>query len=314
MNKTEFSIIIPLYNQEKYIEECTKSAINQDFSGTWEIIIVNDGSNDKSEEIIKSFNDKKIKIFKNENGGLAYSRNFGTKQAAGEYIVYLDADDTLADDALKNFYETNKNYEADIILAPYFTKNDLKGQTKLRFPLKKFQNREGFINIENTNGEILKTNFEAWGKAYKRSFILQNDIMSPVIHLAEDLPLFYKALCSTDKILLSKNPVYYYRKGHKGPYKNGKHNYPKECIKSILAADETVKKYDGYKKIEKVYKRNLLRVLAYWNKEFRGLENRKEFFDFSVNFLSKPGYWPLLWEFYIKTSIRNLIDIWQNKY
>ena len=84
MNKLDFSIIIPLYNQEKYIERCVKSALRQDFNGTYEVIVVNDGSTDGSEEILNSFNDTRLKIFKNQNGGLAYSRNFGNSKASGE--------------------------------------------------------------------------------------------------------------------------------------------------------------------------------------------------------------------------------------
>ena len=73
MDKLDFSIIIPLYNQEKYIEKCLNSALSQDFRGSYEIIVINDGSTDKSEKILNGFNDTRLKIFKNQNGGLAYS-------------------------------------------------------------------------------------------------------------------------------------------------------------------------------------------------------------------------------------------------
>ncbi len=306
MNKLDFSIIIPLYNQEKYIERCVKSALRQDFNGTYEVVVVNDGSTDGSEEILNSFNDTRLKIFKNQNGGLAYSRNFGNSKASGEYIVYLDADDELDHSCLKTFYNKNLDYDADIILAPYCAIREHRNDIKEYFPLKKFRNKKGYLNIQNTKGEILKTNFEAWGKAYKKEFILKNNIESPIIHLAEDVPLFYKALLSTDKILLVKKPVYFYRRGHKKPYKNGKYDLVQEVIKTIHASEEIVKNYKNYNCIEKIYAQNTLKICLFWYKKFKKLDNREVFYDFSTGYLKDFG---LELSFRIKSFINNLIDI-----
>jgi len=310
MNKLDFSIIIPVYNQEKYVERCVKSALNQDFEGTFEVIAVNDGSTDNSENILKNFNDKRLRIFTNENGGLAYSRNFGNSKAKGEYIVYLDADDELCIDCLKKFYEKNLNYNADVILAPYYAIREHRRDIKEYFPLKKFKNKNGYINVKNTNGEILKTNFEAWGKAYKREFILKNGIESPIIYLAEDVPLFYRALLGTDKILLVKEPVYYYRRGHKKPYKNGKHNLPFEVIKTIETSENIVKNYPEYRNIEKIYAQNTLKICLFWYRNFKNLDNREAFYDFSIDYLKKFG---LDIEFKIKAFVNNLFDFLQIK-
>lgn len=306
MDKLDFSIIIPLYNQEKYIEKCLNSALSQDFRGSYEIIVINDGSTDKSEKILNGFNDTRLKIFKNQNGGLAYSRNFGNSKARGEYIVYLDADDELHTSALQNFYNKNLDYDADIILAPYCAIREHKNDIKKYFPLKKFKNKKGYLNIQNTKGEILKTNFEAWGKAYKKEFILKNNIESPIIHLAEDVPLFYKALLSTDKILLLKEPVYFYRRGHKKPYKNGKYDLVQEVIKTINASEEIVKNYKNYKNIEKIYAQNTLKICLFWYKKFKKLDNRNIFYNFSRDYLREYG---LSKTFEIKSAINNLIDI-----
>ncbi len=287
MNKFDFSIIIPLYNQEKYIEKCLKSALSQEFKGTYEVIVVNDGSTDKSEEILSNFKDDKLKIYKNKNGGLAFSRNYGNLKACGEYIVYLDADDELDSLALQNFYNTKKGYSPDIILAPYCAIREHRGDIKEYFPLKKFKNKKGYLNVKNTKGRILKTNFEAWGKAYRRDFILENNIQSPIIHLAEDVPLFYKALLGTEKILLCKKSVYYYRRGHKKPYKNGRYNLVQEVIKTINSSEEIVKGYEDYDIIRKIYADNTLKICIFWYKKFKSLDNRKEFYDFCMRYLEK---------------------------
>lgn len=90
----KLSIIIPVYNGEKYINDCLKTILDNN-SNDFEVIVVNDGSKDKTKEIIEEINDKRIKLYNNENHGVSYSRNFGLKKASGEYIMFVDADDLL---------------------------------------------------------------------------------------------------------------------------------------------------------------------------------------------------------------------------
>ena len=92
-----FSIIIPVYNSQKYFSNCLKSVISQNFSN-YEIIIIDDASKDKSKKIYKSYskNSSKIKIVKNKkNLGVSISRNKGIKKSSGKYIIFLDSDDVL---------------------------------------------------------------------------------------------------------------------------------------------------------------------------------------------------------------------------
>ena len=113
----KLSVIIPVYNTEKYIEKCLNSIANQTMKDL-EIIIVNDGSNDKSEDIIKQWIEcnKNIdaKYFKKENGGLSDARNFGVKKATGKYISFVDSDDYLEEDLYKSL-EKYMDQEIDLI-------------------------------------------------------------------------------------------------------------------------------------------------------------------------------------------------------
>lgn len=94
-----FSVVIPLFNKEKYIKATLESVLNQTFED-FEIIVVNDGSEDKSLELVKSITDKRLKIYSNENKGLSYSRNYGVKKARSNFIAFLDADDLWLEDYL----------------------------------------------------------------------------------------------------------------------------------------------------------------------------------------------------------------------
>ena len=101
----KLSVIIPVYNTEKYIEKCLDSIANQTLKDL-EIVIVNDGSKDNSENVIKQWVEKNkdinVKYLKKENGGLSDARNFGVENASGEYISFVDSDDYLEKDLYKN--------------------------------------------------------------------------------------------------------------------------------------------------------------------------------------------------------------------
>lgn len=98
------SVVIPLYNKEQIIDKCLHSVLSQDYDD-FEIVIVNDGSTDRSVEIVKGIDDSRIRLIEQENGGPSKARNTGVKNAKGEWIVFLDADDELLSGALSKFHD-----------------------------------------------------------------------------------------------------------------------------------------------------------------------------------------------------------------
>lgn len=113
--KATISVIIPLYNKEAIIERSLRSVLSQDYD-EFEVVIVNDGSTDRSMEIVRSIQDSRIVLIEQENGGPSKARNTGVKHAKGEWIVFLDADDELRPKALSSMIEETDHYaDADII-------------------------------------------------------------------------------------------------------------------------------------------------------------------------------------------------------
>lgn len=109
------SVIIPLYNKEPIIERSLQSVLSQDYDD-FEVVVINDGSTDRSAEIVRSINDPRIRLIEQENGGPSKARNTGTKNARGEWILFLDADDELLPGALRIFYRLSAEHsEANII-------------------------------------------------------------------------------------------------------------------------------------------------------------------------------------------------------
>ena len=125
MSENKVSIIIPVFNSEKYIENCIKSILGQDYKNV-EIIIINDGSTDNSVKIIKQINSDKIKLINQKNNGPSSARNNGIKNASGEWIMFLDSDDMLADNAISNLIEKSINTDHVISGWKAFFKNYTK--------------------------------------------------------------------------------------------------------------------------------------------------------------------------------------------
>lgn len=119
------SIILPVYNVEKYIDRCLKSLVNQTMKEI-EILIINDGTLDKSMEICEKYAkiDQRIKIYNKDNEGLGLTRNYGLKRASGEYICFVDSDDYVTDDMCELLYATAKKYEADIVYGGIYRDNN----------------------------------------------------------------------------------------------------------------------------------------------------------------------------------------------
>lgn len=120
------SVIIPLYNKEKSIARCVKSVLSQTFSD-WELIIVDDGSTDKSASVVHPLlQDKRIKYFAKENGGVSSARNYGIKRANGEWIVFIDADDYFLPEALETSLHTALTYHTNIACGNFYQEKDGK--------------------------------------------------------------------------------------------------------------------------------------------------------------------------------------------
>ncbi len=114
-----FSIIIPLYNKENSIEKTLKSVFNQSFSD-YEIIVINDGSTDKSEEKVKTFSDERLRLISTENKGVSQARNLGINESKGKLIAFLDADDYWFPTHLEVIFQLHKNYsEAGLLATNY---------------------------------------------------------------------------------------------------------------------------------------------------------------------------------------------------
>ena len=166
---TDISIIVPIYNAEKYLNKCIDSLINQT-KKELEFILVNDGSTDDTEKIIKSYKDERIKYFKNKNQGIGKTRNFGIEKSTGKYIMFLDSDDYLEEDACEKLFQKASKDKLDLVICDYYKlyENNKKEDVKLL----SFKN----TSLKETPNLLTDVNLAPWNKIYKRELITKNKI------------------------------------------------------------------------------------------------------------------------------------------
>ncbi len=212
------SIIVPVYNVEQYIEQCLNSLVNQTLD-SYEIIVVNDGSPDNSEIIVKDFIKKYpnlIKYFVKENGGLSDARNYGIEKAKGEYIGFVDSDDYVRNDMFELLYNKAKLEDADVSVCNYatFTNYSVKKVVAVK-------NTEDFNNnIETVPSLLFQCKSYAWNKLYRRNWYVKNKFKFPINQWFEDSAVVYNMLYSANKIAAVEDHLYFYRKSNEGSITN----------------------------------------------------------------------------------------------
>jgi glycosyltransferase involved in cell wall biosynthesis len=195
------SIIVPVYNSEKYIATCLNSLLNQTLSDI-QIVIVNDGSTDESEKKIEAYikiYDDKIVYIKKENGGTGTARNTGIEYATGEYIGFVDSDDYVDMTLYEKMYREAKDINADWVECDYYHEySDKMNKLKIK-------------KAEYTTDDILiKTKTSVCNKIIKRKIICDNKLTFPVKLNYEDLEFVYKTVPYIHTIGYVKEALYYY--------------------------------------------------------------------------------------------------------
>ena len=215
MNNIKVSVIIPIYNVEKYLHRCLNSVINQSLKDI-EIICVNDGSTDSSLSILENYKskDNRIIIINQKNLRLAAARNNGMKIAKGEYISLIDSDDYIQNNFLENMYNTAKNNNADIVCSRVKEFIDDKYQDENYVNWWSFYNKYSNILIKPEDKYGIIYSCAVWNKIYRRDFLNLNNIWFYEDLYIEDVPFTHITAILSNKIVLVNNTHYYYNIGN----------------------------------------------------------------------------------------------------
>jgi len=198
------SVIVPVYNMERYLNLCLSSLVHQTFND-YEVIIINDGSTDTSLDIIKNYQKEYpnlIRFFSFENQGISKSRNYGIKVSRGKYIAFIDSDDYVDITFLEDMYNKIKKTDADICVCDYYTINEKNEVVENK--LDSF----GEDSILKNPQLLWKINSAPWNKLFKKN-LFKNFKYDNIKY--EDLLLISKLLCESNKIVKLDKCLNYYR-------------------------------------------------------------------------------------------------------
>ena len=205
------SIIVPVYNVEKYLLQCIGSILEQTYSD-YEVILVDDGSSDSSGVICDqvAVNNPRFFVIHQENSGLSAARNVGVDHAHGEFLIFVDSDDMLVNDSLERLYISANKYNADMVCGRFIRKYD-----NSKFYSEKKVIKKGNLVYDSDkqkmsvflDGKIIGTT--AWAKLYRRE--LFENVRFPIGRYHEDVYTTYKLVDCSKRIVVIPEVVYIYR-------------------------------------------------------------------------------------------------------
>ncbi len=226
----KISVVIPVYNSQKYLEKCLGSVVNQTYNN-FEVILIDDGSTDSSFEfcqsIINANHNKNIKLIHQQNGGVSSARNAGIDNSTGEYIVFIDSDDEVDSDMLEYLYSLiNSNSECDLGVCGYYkdrpslndsitakTKSTNMSGSPSIYP----SSEQAILYLSRLNAAKAVAGIKhalsgfLWNKIFKKSIIVKNNIrFNEKYHVCEDVLFCHKYINNCRLIAYSRTPKYHY--------------------------------------------------------------------------------------------------------
>ena len=253
------SVIVPFYNVENYIEKCLQTLVGQTLDDI-EIILVNDGSKDRSKIVVDKFlkqYPEKIVYLEKENGGLSDARNYAIPYAKGEYIAFLDSDDYVEKTMYKDMYELAKKEDSDMVECNFYWE----------YPDKK---KEDVGIVYNGKKEMLeKIRVVAWNKLIRKEVLEKSKVLFPKGLRYEDVEFTYKLIPYLDKVSFLKKPCVHYiqREGSISNNQNERNKEIFDVLANVIDFYKANNLYDEYKdELEYVYIRyafcsSLLRIV-----------------------------------------------------
>ena len=218
MNNELISIIVPIYNTEKYLHQCLDSILNQTYTN-FEVLLVNDGSTDSSGMICQEYveNDSRFRYFEKENGGASSARNLGLERSGGAYITFIDSDDWVEPNYLDVLYTALKENDTDVAISTYkrFAQDGVFYLRSYSREDDEFLNigtrsRDSFLEILPRLGELDHSFYSISSKLIKRE-IIGNLLFDEQVSYAEDLNFFFYLYLGVESVVYVRDYTYVYR-------------------------------------------------------------------------------------------------------
>ena len=262
------SIIIPVYNAEKYLRECLDSLTGQTLPDI-EIICVDDGSTDSSPSILEEYKnrDSRIKVLHQQNQYAGAARNNGIPEASGEYLLFLDADDFFDLTLCEKVYQQGVRCKADVV---FFGAMRYEAKTHTNMIINGYfrrallpQNRQVFSPLDPDVDVMNMVTAVPWTKAFRREFILEENIRFQTLHNSNDVFFVVTAISAAKRITYVDEDLTYYRRGHGMNLQQLKDEMPVCFIEAYTAVYEELKRRGLYERLEQSFINLFIRSAAY---------------------------------------------------
>lgn len=288
----KISVVIPVYNVEKYLEDCLESILKQTLTDI-EIICVNDGSKDNSLEILNKYarKDKRMTVISQENMGHAVATNRGIALAKGEYLFLMDSDDIIETNALELTYNKAIETDVDFVLFKainYNNQNNEYYETK-SYSMNEVYGRvkDSIFNYDDVKDLIFTISVTPWSKLYKRKFIIENNIIFPEGLIFDDNIFFWEAFFNAKKIVFLNEFLFIRRFYSTSSTNNGDLRFL-DSIEINNLIWETFKKYCHFNEHKNTLYNN--KILSLYNRYTKIKEEYKDIFFLEM----KKSYMELL--------------------
>lgn len=301
----KLSIVIPIYNAEKYLKKCIESIISNKDTEI-EVILINDGSKDESNNICREylFKDNRITYFNRENNGCSATRNFGIQKAKGEYVWFIDSDDYIEKDSIEKILKILGEKKSELLIFGYFNVRNGKVLEKI-IPKKIDTKLEVYSQMEIFNSP--------WNKVYNLKLLKENNIFFPEdCHMGEDMAFNFKYLYFCKKISIIEEGFYnYVATGGVTSNINKKKEIflafdniykfyiqKKDFVKLKDILKEYYKKHAIFYSYEMILTSNLSKKEKLKKLKEFNIELNKRKYMFNTRFLHKQIYYYLKYKFY----------------
>lgn len=301
IEKEKVSIIIPIYNAEKYLEDCVNSVIDQTYSNL-QIILVNDGSTDKSWNICQRLKgqDNRIEIFSQSNSGVSVARNKGLDVSNGKWIMFVDPDDFLDEDIVTDLVSKMDDNTDIVSCACYGIENKKKYRAHFfkkscQFSTDKIDLFLQLLNVSyGQTGKVFTAIGVPWGKIYRKTFLEKNNLkFDPALRRMQDNIFNMSAFFYARNIIYLDKPLYYYRLNNIGNYNDRHLNELNNIFLPVIR-----ERYYGLNDIglfsnPQIYKSYINETANMFLELARGeflTTNRERFNDYVHNMMEQPYF------------------------
>jgi len=324
------SVVIPVYNAEKYLHNCVESLMSQTLTQA-EFIFVDDESSDSSVSILKHYQklDDRIQIYQQKNARAGIARNNGMSHATGKYITFLDSDDIMLPDALEAFFAQAEKTNADIVIsAAYYFSDDVKKRIIAEWCLREnYLPKTEVFSVDTHAKYIFQVSAGApWGKLYRSSFLREHGLYFPNAPRAEDFFFVYWAFAAAERITTTREKTVLYRiVAGNGSLEDQKDRYPTAQSDVRKQLWEKLNEIGVYNKVEQSFINNTVNGLVYHLRGFKTAQAFEALYNefknvqcslFKINMENEAYYYSKSEYTYLKKvyDSDSAADFWSKQY